>query len=230
MSIPITEVAIIIERQNGGCAYCNTELNLGDCIVEEATKTSIKKQDIKIDSDDSILIEEELKTWRTGKVRQISKRNGGKKLPAYIVLKNEEIKDIARLMPDDEKAFKEIYGLGDKKWEEYGEEIIAIVKKFSTGELDSDDIDNEDDLEKSLQAICPSCDTSKKQAIRIPQGQMKRIEELNLKNAEVIRLAVAEFLKNLDPEPTNNGSIPSNLEKHLVVRERDGVTVKIIYM
>ena len=195
MSIPITEVAIIIERQNGGCAYCNTELNLGDCIVEEATKTSIKKQDIKIDSDDSILIEEELKTWRTGKVRQISKRNGGKKLPAYIVLKNEEIKDIARLMPDDEKAFKEIYGLGDKKWEEYGEEIIAIVKKFSTGELDSDDIDNEDDLEKSLQAICPSCDTSKKQAIRIPQGQMKRIEELNLKNQQLIRLAGAELAK-----------------------------------
>jgi len=145
-------------------------------------------------------------------------------------LKNEEIKDIARLMPDDEKAFKEIYGLGDKKWEEYGEEIIAIVRKFRTGELDSDELDNEDNLEKSLQAICPSCDTSKKQAIRIPQGQMKRIEELNLKNAEVIRLAVAEFLKNLDPEPTNNESIPSNVEKHLVVRERDGITVKIIYM
>ena len=110
MSIPITEVAIIIQRQNGGCAYCNSELNLGDCIVEEATRKSIKKQDIKIDSDDAILIEAELKTWRTGKVRQISKGKEGKKQPAYIVLKNEEIKDIARLMPDDEKAFKEIYG------------------------------------------------------------------------------------------------------------------------
>ena len=123
-------------------------------------------------------------------------------------------------------------------WAKYGEEIIAIVRKFKGAKEETED---ESFQETSLQAICESCDSSKKQAIRIPEGQMEKITDLGIPVAETVRMAVAEYLRNLEPMPPRNlepmppsmppgNALPSNLEKHLVIRERDGELVKVIYM
>ena len=104
------------------------------------------------------------------------------------------------------------------------------VWKFKGTEEESGD---ESFQETSLQAICESCDSSKKQAIRIPEGQMEKITDLGIPVAETVRIAVAEYLRNLEPMPPSmppRNALPSNLEKHLVIREKDNVLVKVIYM
>jgi len=232
-----SEVEQIVGRQQGGCAYCNTQLILSECILEEKISTENINLEKEVNgTDDSDLLSTELKKWRTDKVHSLGLNKNSKSKPAYMVLDNLTISAIAKHRPFDRVSFLSIHGLGVIKWEQYGDEITALVKKFEKHKV----VDELDDFVRlgavgignfmAIQAICPSCDISKKQAIRIPEGQMERISDYDLPVAEVIRLALAEFLSKREPSPENKRNIPLNIEKHVVIRERDGIEVKIIYM
>jgi ATP-dependent DNA helicase RecQ len=67
-------------------------------------------------------LRESLRDWR----RQVSTT---KHLPAYIVLHDSAIDDICRLQPTSEFELLQVSGIGKRKAETYGEEILAMVRK-----------------------------------------------------------------------------------------------------
>jgi ATP-dependent DNA helicase RecQ len=61
-----------------------------------------------------------LRAWRSGKARQ-------RGVPAYVVLHDATIDGIATLRPTTLEQLRGIPGIGDKKLEHYGDELIALV-------------------------------------------------------------------------------------------------------
>jgi ATP-dependent DNA helicase RecQ len=61
-----------------------------------------------------------LRTWRAGVAR-------GRNVPAYVVLHDATIDGIASEHPTTLDQLREIPGIGDKKLEHYGADILAIV-------------------------------------------------------------------------------------------------------
>jgi ATP-dependent DNA helicase RecQ len=66
-----------------------------------------------------------LRTWRS----QVARKRG---VPAYVVLHDSTIDGIATARPRTLAQLRGIPGIGDKKLEHYGEELIALVKEAAT--------------------------------------------------------------------------------------------------
>jgi ATP-dependent DNA helicase RecQ len=62
-----------------------------------------------------------LRAWRS----EVARRRG---VPAYVVLHDSTIDGIASLRPTTSAQLRGIPGIGDKKLEHYGDELIALVK------------------------------------------------------------------------------------------------------
>jgi ATP-dependent DNA helicase RecQ len=67
-----------------------------------------------------------LRAWRS----QIARTRG---VPAYVVLHDSTIDGIAAARPQTLEQLRGIPGIGDKKLEHYGEELIALVKASRAG-------------------------------------------------------------------------------------------------
>lgn len=67
---------------------------------------------------------QKLRTWR-------SKKGKEENIDLYIILHNKTIEAIAEILPKNEEEFKAIKGLGGKKFEKYGKEILSIVREFA---------------------------------------------------------------------------------------------------
>ena len=61
-----------------------------------------------------------LKDWR----RKLSKEHN---VPAYVIMHDRTLIDIAQKIPRESAELEEIYGLGPEKIMKYGEEILKIV-------------------------------------------------------------------------------------------------------
>jgi ATP-dependent DNA helicase RecQ len=61
-----------------------------------------------------------LRAWRS----DVARRRG---VPAYVVLHDSTIDGIAMARPATHEQLRSIPGIGDKKLEHYGEELIALV-------------------------------------------------------------------------------------------------------
>ena len=62
-----------------------------------------------------------LRAWRSEVARQ-------RAVPAYVVLHDSTIDGIAASRPTTPGQLRNIPGIGDKKLEHYGDELIALVK------------------------------------------------------------------------------------------------------
>jgi ATP-dependent DNA helicase RecQ len=62
-----------------------------------------------------------LRAWRS----EVARTRG---VPAYVVLHDATIDGIANLRPTTLTQLRDIAGIGDKKLEHYGDELIALVK------------------------------------------------------------------------------------------------------
>jgi ATP-dependent DNA helicase RecQ len=61
-----------------------------------------------------------LRAWRS----EIARKRG---VPAYVVLHDATIEGIAASRPNSAEQLRDIAGIGDKKLERYGRELIALV-------------------------------------------------------------------------------------------------------
>lgn len=68
-----------------------------------------------------------LKAWRT----QRAKADG---MPPYIVLNDKHLEGIAKRRPSTLEALRACDGIGPKKLEDYGEEILAVIAELSTSQ------------------------------------------------------------------------------------------------
>lgn len=59
--------------------------------------------------------------------KQISEE---KKVPPYVIFHNTALEEMAQIMPDEKFDFLTIKGVGEKKYESYGEAFIEVIKNY----------------------------------------------------------------------------------------------------
>lgn len=119
---------------------------------------------------------QKLKDWRSKKGRE-------ENLELYIVLHNKTIETIAEVLPKNEKEFKMIKGLGGKKFEKYGKEILAIVREFS-GESDQSvraNIDDVSDSEEKIISVSDFLNLVNSNLVKIQAGIKGEISSVNIR-------------------------------------------------
>jgi len=93
--------------------------NMKKMIEEKEVKVQPKeKAEISIDQSKDMIAR--LKDWR----RELSKEHN---VPAYVIMHDRTLVDIAQKRPQESTELEEIYGLGPTKITKYGEEILKIV-------------------------------------------------------------------------------------------------------
>lgn len=80
---------------------------------------------------------QQLKDWRSRKANLEG-------IERYIILHNKAIEEIAEVLPTNEEEFRAIKGLGGKKFEKYGQEILSIIKQCSEDNAPLDISEKED--------------------------------------------------------------------------------------
>ena len=63
---------------------------------------------------------EALRTWRSDKARELG-------VPAYVILHDRSLREIASLRPDSLESLLEVPGIGQAKVERYGEDLLQVV-------------------------------------------------------------------------------------------------------
>jgi GTPase SAR1 family protein len=66
---------------------------------------------------------EQLRDWRTRKSAET-------KMPAYIVLTQKSLYELVHYLPEDEAALAKINGIGKTKLEQFGKDILEIIRKY----------------------------------------------------------------------------------------------------
>ncbi len=65
---------------------------------------------------------EKLRWWRMETARSHN-------LPAYVIFHDNTLREIARAAPATLEELRQVSGVGEKKLESYGEQIIALVQE-----------------------------------------------------------------------------------------------------
>ncbi len=100
--------------------YENLEVSLSEFEgFKKAKPPKIEKLPVDISSMDQDLFQR-LKTWRNNLAKE-------KNVPAYVILSNKSLQYIAAELPSNEQQLLEINGIGQKKLESFGKEILALV-------------------------------------------------------------------------------------------------------
>ena len=100
--------------------YENLEVPLSEFEgFKKAKPPKIEKLPVDISSMDQDLFQR-LKTWRNNLAKE-------KNVPAYVILSNKSLQYIAAELPSNEQQLLEINGIGQKKLESFGKEILALV-------------------------------------------------------------------------------------------------------
>src|SRR5262249_25745481 len=75
---------------------------------------------------------EYLRQWRRG----VGRERG---TPAFVVLHDTTLENLARAVPDNMEALLRVSGIGEAKAKTYGDEILSALKRFQGGERASSD-------------------------------------------------------------------------------------------
>jgi len=91
-------------------------------MIEKKEMPAKPPKDIKEIIEQSNDVITRLKDWR-GEISKIQN------VPPYIIMRNRTLADIAEKMPQGPKDLEDIYGIGPKKIEKYGKEILSIINE-----------------------------------------------------------------------------------------------------
>ena len=91
-------------------------------MIEKKEMPAKPPKDIKEIIEQSNDVITRLKDWR-GEISKIQN------VPPYIIMRNRTLADIAEKMPQEPKDLEDIYGIGPKKIEKYGKEILSIINE-----------------------------------------------------------------------------------------------------
>lgn len=100
-----------------------------DCVLEDRSRTRTRKlKKIERQTDEPGTVNEQLRErlqeWR---MQRFKKDN----VPAYTIMHQSTLMDIAALVPKTKAELLRIKGFGDAKFAKYGEEILEITKEFN---------------------------------------------------------------------------------------------------
>jgi DNA helicase-2/ATP-dependent DNA helicase PcrA len=104
-------------RRNRGavtrCRICNNNLTTPAAVMLRRCETCAG------DVDEELLLQ--LKDWRTNVAKE-------QNVPAYIVFSDNTLIAIAEMLPDDDAALIAIPGIGARKLEQYGPDVLELVR------------------------------------------------------------------------------------------------------
>ena len=88
--------------------------------AEKATRATRRASSDELVEHDDVALYERLRDWRKGAAAEHG-------VPAYVIFHDASLKEIARRRPGTLAALREVPGVGERKLEAYGREIIALV-------------------------------------------------------------------------------------------------------
>ena len=99
-----------------------------DSLLADRTKRSSRKlKKVERKQDEPGCVNEELRErlqeWRSGRFKKDN-------VPAYTIMHQSTLMDIAALVPKTKAELMRIKGFGTTKFEKYGEEILKITSEF----------------------------------------------------------------------------------------------------
>jgi len=103
-------------RQRGAtprCRVCNAVLTTAPAVMLRRCETC------SVDVDDELLAQ--LKEWRLNTAREL-------KVPAYVVFTDNTLIAIAETLPTDDAALTAIPGIGARKLEQFGPDVLELVR------------------------------------------------------------------------------------------------------
>ena len=98
------------------CRICNNQLTTPTAIMLRRCETCAA------DIDDELLLQ--LKEWRLQTARELS-------VPAYVVFTDNTLIAIAEMLPTDDAALVAIPGIGARKLEQFGPDVLELVRSRS---------------------------------------------------------------------------------------------------
>lgn len=106
------------------------KLNSGSAaILKGNKKVLIRKEAVKKEKEiaKKLPLESHLYDQLVALRKQISEE---KKVPPYVIFHNTALEEMAQIMPDEKVDFLSIKGVGEKKYESYGEAFIEVIKNY----------------------------------------------------------------------------------------------------
>lgn len=98
-----------------------------DAATLRPAKSKIKAGEILLNSKGDELFE---------KLRLLRKEIAtAEKVPPYIVFSDKTLKDMCVKLPQDKQSMLAVNGVGDNKYDRYGDQFLSIIKDFTSGEI-----------------------------------------------------------------------------------------------
>jgi ribonuclease D len=101
------------------CPFCGIKTDSN--VVQNEKESEILEQAIEsytLNEDEALI--NKLKEWRWKKAKE-------KNIPAYCVIQNKSISEIVKKNPTTSSELEKIYGIGNRKIKQYGEELLSII-------------------------------------------------------------------------------------------------------
>lgn len=95
--------------------------------IDSSSKNRHAKVEFKQANSLNPLLVSQLKKWRDEKAAQMN-------LPQYMILSHKTIITLADSLPSSIKALKKVKGIGKKKSDKYGEELLVIIREYCENE------------------------------------------------------------------------------------------------
>ena len=111
------------------CDVCGTAaewltIAASQAAVRQASTTSGRESRPQLEPD--VELRDYLREWR----RMIAKEQG---MPAYVVMHDTTLEEICRIRPTSIAQLKTVTGIGERKAETYGHQILAALRRYSGG-------------------------------------------------------------------------------------------------
>ncbi len=107
-------------QDGGACGHCDTCLGISPAAATGATRKKAVPQVVPGWTAENQAGFERLRAWRYELASQWN-------VPAFHVMNDKVLKEVARVLPIDQETFVSISGLGPKKWEAFGHDLTAFI-------------------------------------------------------------------------------------------------------
>jgi len=126
--IEVTEHFFVHERT----PYLTVLLSYRDISADEKRKPITKRRsDPRADLDEEEKITyDALRSWRAAKAKQEG-------IPPYVIANNKQLAKMIKLRADNKTALLKVDGFGEAKTEQYGTEILEMLKAQTDSEKDT---------------------------------------------------------------------------------------------
>jgi ATP-dependent DNA helicase RecQ len=111
----------------GACDICGCDPEwMRVAVSQGAGREAVKAPSWRAAGEPDAELREYLREWR----RNTAKEHG---MPAYVVLHDTTLEEVSRARPSSLRELRKITGIGERKAELYGQQILALLRRYQEG-------------------------------------------------------------------------------------------------